>query len=268
MNKLKELYHDFHDFPALIVSVLLAVAIFAFFGYIFYLMDDVQPKPENAVKSEINKSENENIPEKKEEMSEVQTMLDDSKIKIVANKKSMSFGVFNGEKKIGEVMEEVPSQVNIFKRINNDVYLGITKNGSDKDSLFFGPQEVYKMDLDDDSSFSKVFDKDTFVSDISRDGTKLVSIERFYVGDEIYNYLNIYDLATFKSSSYQASKECRAAGNAYFSKDGKKIAYEVAMSDLDKTQVAMFVVDLETGEQTEIVGNHAFGKAKEWAENN
>lgn len=280
MNKLKEIYRDFRDFPALIVSVVLAMAILVFFGYIFYVMDATGPKTENetgtaslekkaegALAQRDKTEEDKNIPDQEAEELKFEIVFDDGNAKILANEDLTDFEVWNGEMKAGEIKTERRSQVKIFRKMEDATYLGVEDSGIGDYIPFGGPREIYKLDLKE-KSLDKIFDKDNFVSDISQDGKKLVSVESFYVKDDMHTYLNVYNLDTYESDSYQISGEYGAAGNAFFSRDGEKLVYEAAMNDSDNEAFAMFVIDLATGEQTQIGGNDSYNKAKEWAQDN
>lgn len=271
MGKLK----DFHDAPALVIMASISLMTFSLFGYIFFKMNSARLFPESG--TNMNRNIDKNIKAKtakdntnaslSDDSSGLSVWIDDSKIRTISDKSGRDIEIWNDNYRVGEIKEEVASDVRIFKRINNNIYFGVIKDGNAKYVSFGGPQEIYKLNLVD-GNFSKTFDRDTFVSDISRDESQLASIERFYIGDEIFNYLNIYDISTYKAKSYQVSRACKAAGNAYFSKDGKKVAFEVATGDEDKEKFLMFVIDLETGEQTQIGGDDSLGKAKVWAESN
>lgn len=283
MSKLRELYHDFRDFPALIVSVVLVLAMIAFFGYIFSLKNTEQLANENSIDAN-NKVQNKsnsaliNEPDQTEKNSETskeetgesegKAVLSDGSLKVLADAGLTDFEVFSGNIMVGEIKRVAPSQVSVFKKINDDTYLGVDNYGLGGYILFGGPKAIYKLDTKD-NSFVKVFDKeDMFVSDISNDEKKLVYVETFYVGDELHNYINLYDLDDYQSKSYEVPVQYKQAGNVFFSKDGTKLAYEAALGNPDDEKFAMFVIDLATGQQTQIGGSDSYNKAKFWAEGN
>lgn len=280
MNKLKKFYHDFHDLPALIVVIILAVAMMAFFGYVFFLMDSARPEERNssidnpniAKKTEAVEQDeaekNGDVPEEGAEEPENKKVIKDGGLEVAANAGLTDFEVWNNGVRAGEIKRKEASQVSVFKKAGGDVYLGATNNdGLGGYVLFGGPQAVYKLNAEE-NSLTKIFDKEAFVSDISSDGKKLVAVERFYVGDNIRNYLDIYDLDTYQSQSYQVPDAYSTAGNAFFSKDGMKLAYEAAFGDPYKETFALFVINLETGEQAQISDKNSHNKAKAWTENN
>jgi hypothetical protein len=243
-----------HDGPAILVMALITLMTFSLFGYLFLKMDTAPQPAKNVEKTQTSR------------VQSTKTLLDGSKVKIESDGSSKNFVIWNDLVRAGEIKEEVVSSVRLFRQINDSMYLGVEKEGV-QDSVFGGPQEVYKLDLGD-NSLGKVFDRDAFSTDISADESKLVSIERFYRDDIFYNYLNVYDLATMQSQSFEVSKECSSAGNAYFSADGKKVAYEVAIGEGKKVTYRLYVVDLESGKQEKLGGVIQLGQAKAWAESN
>lgn len=281
MNKLKKFYHNFHDLPAFIVAIILAVAMIAFFGYVFFLMDSAQPEDQNSpfdnqdmakqteAVEQDKEEKNMDMSEESLEEPEDKMAVKEGGLEVMANTSFTDFEVWNNGVRAGEIKREAVSQVNIFKKIGSNVYLGAGNKSAAGSGyiLFNGPQAIYKLEAEK-NSLIKIFDKEVFVSDISPDEKKLVAVESFYVGDDIRNYLDIYDLGTYQPQSYQVPETYTAAGNAFFSKDGKKLAYEAAVGNPRNETFAMFVINLETGEQTQISDENSHNKAKAWAGSN
>lgn len=257
----------------------LMLMILSFFDYIFFV---IEKKQADYLESDLLAAENYDYAEKEsgQNITDIKSenedrakntapkeLLDDSGITIAANESFDNFEIWNGSVKIGDIKTDILSQVEIFKRIKNNIYFGVDNRGMGGYSLFGGPREIYRLNLEN-NLLNKIFSWDCFVSDISPDEGRLISFEKFYIGDGMHIYLNIYDIKSGKSDSYEISQEYGAAGNAYFSKDGKKIVYETALNNPDQEEFAMFVIDLETREQKKIGGKDSYGKAFEWAKNN
>ncbi|MFA7171014.1 MAG: hypothetical protein WC180_03405 [Candidatus Paceibacterota bacterium] len=280
-EKFQNLPKDIIGLPSLIVKVILGVLLLVLLGYIFLTGDISQDRNDGAesenieVEDDTMVSEDENgapqLPASSEELIESETNIISGDIKISSNKDLTIFEIWNGETKAGEIEREGPSQVAVWKEIGGSVYLGVNNDGLGGYILFGGPDEVYKLDTKKGSltrALTKIFDRDMFASDISADEKHLASVETFFMGEEIHNYINVYNLADYKSESYQVPVKYRVAGNAFFSRDGKKVVYEAAVSDPENEEFAMFVIDLTTGKQTQIGGTDVYGKAEEWAKDN
>lgn len=254
---------DSIDVPAFIIMILLTLITFSLFGYIFYKMGTTGFVPDAEktgaeVRTQVSETDG---------AAEQEGRLDDSMVRIMSDPGAKNFEIWNNTVKVGEIKEAVDSEVKVWRRIGNDIYFGVAEESRTKDESFDGPQEVYKLELGS-GSFSKVFDRDAFASDISSDGKRLVAIERFYVGDKIYNYVNVYDLDTYKAQTFEVLAACKTAGNAFFTGDGERVAYEAAIDTGGEESFRMFVIDLATGKQEQVGGNDSYGKAKAWAENN
>jgi hypothetical protein len=243
-----------HDAPALIIMALLSLLTFLLFGYIFFKMSTA-PEQSARDNASVAKEIKPNAP------------LDASKINIESDGQARDFVVWNGQTRVGEIMEATTSAVKFFRRQGDDVILGVEKGSVVEDDVFSGPQELYKLNLRD-NRFNKLFDGDAFVTDISADGSRLASSERFFLDGVFHNYINVIYIASMKTQSFEASSDCQRAGNAYFSKSGQKLAYETVSGEGTDVKYRMYVVDLETGAQEQLGGDDALGKAKQWAESN
>lgn len=277
-EKFKDLPKDLINLPALIVKILLGVILLVFLGYIFMMNRDSLQNKNEPVENTSSETGGDNVDVPKEndavqalaiseEPTEPATTTASGDIRITNNKDLTVFEIWNGTAKAGEIEREGPSQVAIWKEIGDSAYLGVNNDGLGGYILFGGPDEVYRLDKKKDT-LVKIFDRDMFASDISADEKQLASVETFYMGEEIYNYINVYDLSDYKSESYQIPVKYKIAGNAFFSRDGKKVAYEAAVGNPDNEEFAMFVIDLATGEQTRIGGADVYGKAQGWAKEN
>ena len=256
---------DSIDAQAFVIMLLLTLITFSLFGYIFYKMGTTGFAPVS-VKEDAGTEERGAMSEDGD-AARSEARLDDSGVRIMSDTGARNFEIWNNTMKVGEIKEAAVSEVKVWRRIGNDLYFGVTEESRTRDEFFDGPQEVYKLELES-GAFSKIFDRDAFASDISGDKSRLVAIERFYVGDKMYNYVNVYDLATYKAQTFEVLAACKTAGNAYFTGDGRKVAYEAAIDTGGKETFRMFVIDLETGKQEQVGGNDSYGKAKAWAEDN
>jgi len=255
----------FHEWRELIIWIILVLMILLFFNYIFYIIEKAQS---DYIGDDSNITINSAIEEDSADVDlEPRELLDDSEIKIVSDESSKNFEVWNSDVKIGDIKRRFPSQIEIFKRIKNNLYIGAVYKERGDYVLFEGPNEIYRLNLED-NSLADVLSGDCLVSDISPNERYIASLESFYVGEEKKIYLNIRSIGgVFADRTFQIAEEYGAAGNAYFSEDGNRIFYEAAFNNPDREEFAMFMVDLETGEQGQVGGNDSYNKAKEWAEN-
>jgi len=276
-EKFKDLGKDIRSFPSLVFRVVFVVVIAVLAGYIFFVAN----KPDDKSSEVIAPGAGDKIVvgdegdgvvqtqiQTQEQLSgETKTALDSGDVKVLGRSDLKTFEVWNGSVKAGEIKREAPSQVGIFRTINDNMYLGVSKDGLGGYILFGGPDEIYQLDRKK-NSLVKIFDRDMFVSDISSDGKKLISLESYYVKYDLFTFVNVYDLDTYESESFQIPVKYKTAGNAFFSKDGKKVVYEAAVSNPENEEFAMFVIDLATGEQKQVGGSESYEKAQEWAKNN
>jgi hypothetical protein len=267
IEKFKNLNKDIRSFPLTVLGACLVLIIAAFFGYMMLLYGDMdklgtqndisekfynQPKePDVAVKEDAGTTEAvETVPDDKTTQEVVAA---NEVVKILANEDRTVFEIWNRGVKAGEIEQDYPAQVSLWREVNGNIYLGVSYTGRGGYILFGGPDEVYKLETIK-NSLSKVYgreDKNGYVSDISLDEERLITVKTPVSGALS---IVVYDIASQSIQPYPVPARYSTAGEARFSHAGGKILYEAAVGDPSAEEYAMFMIDLSTGKQTQ-VGN-------------
>lgn len=271
-EKFKDLNKDVRSFPLVVLGISLVLMVAAFFGYLMFIQGDMgQPSVQNNVSEMSGNQAKESDVAVKEETGTADTASLDGaiqevqaasgEVKIVANKDKTVFEVWNLGVKAGEIKQDYPAQVSIWREVNGNIYLGVSYTGRGGYILFSGPDEVYKLETIE-NSLNKIYgrgEKNGYASDISLDEKRLITVESPVSGNLS---IVVYDIATQSAQSYPVSAKYGTAGAAHFSQVGGKIVYEAAIgiSNNEKyteEEYAMFMIDLATGKQTQIGGAEA-----------
>lgn len=257
---------DFHEAPALVIMTALTVMVTVILGYMLSVQCGrflFSEKGQRASEGEVS------VPDDKGTVREASEpwgkasapTLDGSRIRIESSGDSKAFDIYDGEVRIGRIEQATPSAVKYFRRIGDDLYIGVEELEVPAGSLFGGPRELWKLSLEDDV-FEQVYDAGPHVSDLSPDARRLVAFESFYVGDDIKNYITLYEFSSGRETPFEVDGKYASIGNAYFTNTGK-VVYEAAEKMEDGQSVHMFILDPNSGQSMEILGG-AYGQAKEW----
>lgn len=160
-----------------------------------------------------------------------------------------------------------------FKDQNEYLYVGVNPTGMGGYILYGGAAELYQINLDT-KAVIKVFSSntnDSFVTDVSPDDKTLAIFTGNEAGEHILSLSSITDSSDggkFVDIDTVVPKEFDEAGDATFSPDGTQLAYQatIKFDDAHPEETALFVIDLNTGKQTEFARKNGLFDI-EWQEN-
>lgn len=154
--------------------------------------------------------------------------------------------MLNGEK-IETIEETQPYAVDIFRKTDENAYIGLTPDGIGGYILYGGPFKIYRLNLD--SKEISEIEFDGFAADISPDETMLAFVSGADTGNLQISVLN---LSTRQIQNFEVGDEFQHAGDAIFSPDNKKLAYQASVGNPEDERSEIFIIDLSSGEQESI----------------
>ncbi|MCH8049280.1 PD40 domain-containing protein [Patescibacteria group bacterium] len=177
-------------------------------------------------------------------------------IELQANEAGNEILVLNRGQEIGYVLSEYPfAQSAIFHQTNDLVYIEVNPDGLGGYILYGGAYSLYEANLLT-NEIRRIF-YSGIATDISPDGKWLTYVETEVSDSDVNFVIALLNLETNESVSYNVPQEYGQAGGATFSPNGKKIAYSAAVGDPENESSAIYVIDLETGEQTLVTQKEA-----------
>lgn len=188
------------------------------------------------------------------------------------------FVIENYGKKIGEIEANELVQPKIFKQTRNTVYLGLYI-GEIGPCSWWQLITLYKINLKNNqlSKFIDLSDGSNsvgvgikWIADLSPDETMVSIINNEYDKD-INNYITSIILKNINNGSEKQIKipdKYSFDSGAIFSPDGNKIVYSASTIDSNNQQGAIFVVNLDNGQQTTIATDkHFYFTIEGWQDN-
>ena len=165
------------------------------------------------------------------------------------------------DQKVGEFFQDLPEgglEVNVAPGYRTYVlettsayaYLALEPTGLAGYLPFLGPWEVARVNLQVPDF--KILTVNGLVEDIASDDSKVASSMEFTTGISVMDITQALYPNGANVTNFQAPDEFNHAGGATFSDDGMQLAY-VALSGPDNESSAIYVVDLVTGTQTELI---------------
>lgn len=147
-----------------------------------------------------------------------------------------------------EVIEEAqPYIATVFRKTEENAYIGLSPSEIDGYILYGGPVKIYSLNFNSKEVSEVEFDG--FAADISPDETMLAFISG--KGDESLQ-INVLNLSTRQTRSFDVGDEFQQAGDAIFSPDNKKLAYQASIGNPENERSEIFIIDLSGGEQESI----------------
>ncbi len=176
--------------------------------------------------------------------------------KTVNEEGETSVKVKRGENVFGRLrLAEGDWTVGIYDKGPRYTFFGATPNGLGGAIAFDGPMVIARYDSVTEDFGVKDFSRSEYpgtVRGVSQDGEMLAYTIVTESGVKMVVAKDLFD-ANADAPIYEVPAEFSQAGAVSFSKDNKKMAYVTYnMEPDDSEKTALFVVDLESGEQREV----------------
>ncbi len=185
-------------------------------------------------------------------------------VETINNDGSHTFVVMVSGEEVARIEKEEPvdgyeayifEETYIFEEIRDKLYVAINPTGLGGYILYGGAFELYEVDVNT-KEVMVIFDPEVaaFATDISPDGEWLVQFIRNEVGE---NIVSLHAIDEYKSQNgfvdvtYLVPAEFTQVGDGQFSPDGSKLAYAASIGNPGEEETTIFVIDLDTGKQTE-----------------
>lgn len=187
------------------------------------------------------------------------------------------------DKKIGEINTPGHYYPAIYKQTAKNVYVSLLPDGMGGYIPYFGPSELYKLNLEDYSLTTILNygygddgkERTLFLEaqDISVDEKKMAFTgERKNENgqfEKIVGVMNIDDQTIIKEFKVPNGREYGIVGDVFFSPNNKKISLAAAVGDPEKEKGSVFIIDLISGEIKSIEsGDRGFYRIEGWSNGN
>ncbi len=176
------------------------------------------------------------------------------------------------DEKVGEFFQDLPEggleanqapgyRAFVLETTSTYAYLALEPTGLSGYLPFLGPWEVARVNLAVPDF--KILTVNGLVEDIASDDSKVASSMEFTTGISVMNVTQALYPNGSNVTNFPAPDEFNHAGGARFSDDGTQLAY-VALSGPENETSAIYVVDLATSTQTELVRQSGQLKITGW----